>query len=296
VDYFMGIDGGGSQVRVAIVTRDLALCGSAEGGTANPNSGGRDAAAQHIQTAIRAALDDARIRANQITAVGVGIAGTVTARDWARETIVGVLPDAAIHIASDFEIALVGAQGERRGVLILAGTGSVIYGVNGAGESAQVGGWGYLLGDEGSGYWLGLKALQAVVSAADGRAAPTRLTAMILDALHLAEPQDLIQWVYAPEPSRIRDIARLAPLVLAADDDPAAHKISMAGVAELAEAAQTVVRRLNISSPTYAFAGGLLSEANPLSMGLCAALGLAAIPVPKYPPVIGAALLAKNLV
>ncbi len=289
MEYVMGIDGGGSHVRAAITNRSLNVLGSAESGSANPNSAGREAAAQAIQQVVRAALADAHLSAGQIGAAGVGIAGTVTLREWAHETVAAVLPGTAIHIASDFQIALIGAHGERRGVLILSGTGSVAYGMNSAGESAQVGGWGYLLGDEGSGYWLGIKALQAVVRAADERGEPTALTESILKALDLTTPTDLIQWIYTP--GRTREVARLAPLVLTAGD-PTAQQIVAEGIDELAQAARTVVRRLHIESPAYAFAGGLLSEANPLSEGLCAALGLPSIPVPKHPPVIGAALLA----
>lgn len=288
----MGIDGGGSHVRVVVTAPDLMVLGSAEGASANPNSAGRDAAASAVQTTLLAALADAGLSESAIRAVGVGIAGTVTARDWARETVAAVLSNAAIHVASDFEIALVGAHGERRGVLILAGTGSVAYGINAAGESAQVGGWGYLLGDEGSGYSLGLKALQAVVRADDGREPPTSLTDVILNALQLKAPPDLIEWVYTP--GRTRDVARLAPLVLAAGDDPLARRIVAESVDELALAARTVVRRLKIDSPAYAFAGGLLTDANPLSLGLCAALGLKSLPVAKYPPVMGAALLVLS--
>jgi N-acetylglucosamine kinase-like BadF-type ATPase len=289
VEYFMGIDGGGSHVRVVITTPDLTVVSSAQGGSANPNSAGRDAAALAVQETVWTALADARLRVGEIAAVGIGIAGTVTARDWVRETVAAALPTAALAIATDFEIALIGSRGERLGVLILAGTGSVAFGINEAGESAQVGGWGYLLGDEGSGYMLGLKALQAVVRAADGRDQATSLTDAVLASLQLKNPQELIQWVYAP--NRTRDIARLAPLVLDAVDDPVAKRIVSENLDELKLAAETVVRRLKIKSPAFAFAGGLLTELNPLSRGLCAALGLPSIPVPKYSPVIGAALL-----
>lgn len=290
VKLVMGIDGGGSGVRVVITTPDLRVLGSGEAGSANPNSAGREAAASAIQTAIRAALADAGVVPEAISALGAGIAGTTTLREWVRETVAVVLPNAVQHIASDMEIALVGAHGERRGVLILAGTGSVAFGINDAGETAQVGGWGYLLGDEGSGYQLGLQALQAVVRAADGREQPTRLTEAVLAELELSTPKDLIQWVYAP--NRTREVARLAPLVLAAEDDPAACAIIAEAVAELALAGQTAAHRLHIKPPVYAFAGGLLCAPNPLSLGLCAALGLPGLPVPKYPPVLGASLLA----
>jgi N-acetylglucosamine kinase-like BadF-type ATPase len=207
-----------------------------------------------------------------------------------RETVAAVLPDANVIAASDFEIALVGANGGRHGVLILAGTGSVAFGINAEGEAAQVGGWGYLLGDEGSGYLIGLKALQAVVRAADGRESPTALTEAMLQTLGMTSAQELIQWVYTP--GRTREVAQLAPLVLDASDDPAALAIITEAVAELTLMAHTVVRRLKIESPAYAFAGGLLTEVNVVSNGVCAALSLPGIPQPKYPPVIGAALLA----
>src|SRR5690606_10986978 len=155
------------------------------------------------------------------------IAGTLTAADWVRATVGAALPGVPLCTATDVEIALTGAHGERRGILILAGTGSVAYGVNAAGESAQVGGWGYLLGGEGSGHWIGMKALQAVVRAADGRAAPTALTDAVLRTLDLKTPRDLIQWIYTPESAapRTRAVAQLAPLVLAAADDDAAAAI-----------------------------------------------------------------------
>lgn len=283
----MGIDGGGSGVRVVITDEALNVLASAEGGSANPNSAGREAAAQTVQETMRAALAQSP---GEIAAVGAGIAGTITLKDWVREVVAGVLPDAKITPVSDFEVALIGANGARRGVLVLAGTGSVAFGINEAGATAQVGGWGYLLGDEGSGYLLGLKALQAVVRADDGREPRTALTEAVLATLGLASPQDLIQWVYAP--GRTREIARLAPLVLAVEKDAAAHAIITEAVAELTLMAHTVVSRLKIDEAAYAFAGGLLSEPNPVSRGLCAALSLPEIPQPKHPPVIGAAILA----
>lgn len=289
--YVMGLDGGGSRLRVVVAAPDLTVLAVSEGGSANPNSAGRDAAAQAIRETIGAALAQARLTPADVQAVGAGIAGTRTAPDWVRETVAAVLPDAAIRVASDVEIALIGAHGARRGVLILAGTGSVALGINAAGTSVQVGGWGYLLGDEGSGYWLGLKALQAVVRADDGREPPTALTALVLEHLHLADASGLIQWLYTP--GRTRDVAGLAPLVLAATgSDETARRIVAGSVDELALAARTVIRRLALESPAIAFAGGLLSEANPLSLGLCAALGLSELPTPLHPPVIGAALLA----
>jgi N-acetylglucosamine kinase-like BadF-type ATPase len=197
-------------------------------------------------------------------------------------------------LSSDYEIALVGAMGERRGVLVLSGTGSLAYGVNAAGKSTLVGGWGYLLGDEGSGYWIGLEGLRFVLRADDGSGPPTALTAVLLDALTLSTARALIPWLYHATTPRTHDIAALAPLVIqqAQAGDMAAEQIVQRAARHLAALAQTAGTRLGLTAPSFAFAGGVLASTNPVSEALCHELGLPAMPVPRYPPVIGAALLA----
>ena len=294
--YVMGIDGGGSSVRAVIVTPDLTIWGQSEGPTANPSVVGADTAAATIQQAMRSALETAGLAADQIAAVGIGVAGAAAhhSAGWLQQVVTAITPQAQIFPSADFEIALVGALGQREGVLILAGTGSLAYGVNAAGETALVGGWGYLLDDAGSGYWLGIRALDAVVRAADGRGPATTLSPVLLGALALPQALDLIAWVYRSPAPRTREIAQLAPLVLeqAAGGDPVALAIVAQASDELALAAQTVICRLVMDTPAIAFAGGLLAGDNLLSQKLCVALGLDSRPVPCHPPVIGAALLA----
>lgn len=295
--YVMGVDGGGSGVRVVVVTPDLAICGQGAGPTANPGVVGHEAAAAAIRAAMQDALDRAGLSGEQIAAVGIGIAGAAASHSeaWLRQVVAAVTPDARPALSADYEIALVGALGQRCGVLILAGTGSLAYGVNGAGESALVGGWGYLLGDEGSGYWIGMEGLRAAARTLDGRGPATTLAATLLAALGLRDRHDLIRWLYSAT-SRTRDIADLARLVLdrAASDSTAAAIIRRAAD-ELAQAAEAVIRRLHMESPPIALAGGLLSDSNPLSEALCRALALPTLPIPLHPPVIGAALLALQL-
>ena len=291
----MGIDGGGSTVRVAIVTGDLTLLSAHTGASANPSAIGPEQATQNVRQAIRAALNAADLPAQQIAAVGIGVAGAAPRHSaaWLRDTLGAVLPKAQIVLSTDYEIALVGAHGQPQGILVLAGTGSLAYGLDGAGNTALVGGWGYLLDDAGSGFWLGQQALQAVVRAADGRASPTDLTPAILEATGVDEVPDLVPWLYHTSHHQVREIARLAPVVLrVAAQDMVAHGIIMRASRELTLAARTVINRLDMSTPLIAFAGGLLRQLNPLSLQLCRELGLPAIPVPKHEPVIGAALLA----
>lgn len=296
--YLMGIDGGGSTIRVVITGPDLAIIGQSQGPTANPSIVGRDGATHTIHAAVRAALDSAALSPDQIAAVGIGVAGTAKPafQPWLREVVQAVTPQARIVVSADYEIALVGALGERRGVLVLAGTGSLAYGVNDAGASALVGGWGYWLGDEGSGYWLGIEGLRAVVQSDDGRLPVTALTPSLLGALGLNHIYDLVPWLYHADTARTHQIAGLAPLVmsLAAQGDAVAGEIVQRAAGELARAFYAVTRRLHMETPRTAFAGGLLTSSTPLSEALCDVLELPALPEALYPPVMGAALLARD--
>ncbi len=294
---YLGIDGGGSSVRVALVTAGLEVRAEYLGPAVNPSAIGREEAAARIQSAMRETLRQAGITPEQVAGVGIGVAGASNRYDWAidwlRGTVQAVTPGAVVVPSSDYEIALVGAHGQRAGILLLAGTGSLAYGVNPAGETALVGGWGYRVGDEGSGYWLGNQALRAVVRAVDGRGRQTTLSEAIFAALNLTDPLDLIPWLYADAP-RVREVARLAPLVLdcAAQRDPLAREMVETSARELALAVRTVMHRLALHGQFPAFAGSLLTVPNPLSSRVCELLGMSGIPVPRYTPVIGAALLA----
>lgn len=294
----VGIDGGGSTVRVVVATLALDVIGQSEGGAANPSAIGREAAAATIQATLRAALDAAGVLPDRVASVGIGVAGAAASHSaaWLREVVSAVTSGALIVPSADYEIALVGALGRRRGVLVLAGTGSLAYGVNARGRSALAGGWGYLLGDEGSGYWLGLEGLRAVVRASDGRGPVTALTSLLLRELELPDARDLIPWLYRAETPRTSVIAQVAEHVLSAAEqsDTVARQLVDRAADELEQTARTVMRALNMRRPAIAFAGGLLSADNPLSAALVARLGLPARPVPRYSPVIGAVLLARE--
>ena len=296
--YLVGIDGGGSTVRAVVATPDLVIVGRAEGSPANPGVVGRAQAARAIREAMDAALEAGGVAPDEVAAVCLGVAGAAASHSaaWLHDVAAGVTPDALIVPSADYEIALVGALGARRGVLVLAGTGSLAYGVNARGRSALVGGWGYLLGDEGSGYWLGMRGLKAVAWADDGRGPQTALSAALLEALGLAAPRDLIPWLYQSGEPRTQAVARLAEVVLdtAAQGDAVALALVAQGAGHLARAARTVMRTLGMRRPPVAFAGGLLGAPNPLSEALCARLRLTELPVPRYPPVMGAVLLARE--
>lgn len=296
--HLVGIDGGGSTVRVVVARPDLTILAQSQGDSVNPSVVGRAESARRIQEHMRDALQQVRLSGDQIDGVGIGVAGAQVAHSasWLHEVISAVTPNALVVPSSDYEIALIGAHGGRHGVLLLAGTGSIACGVTQTGEVVRAGGWGYLLGDEGSGYWLGIRTLQAIAQASDGRIEETQLTGQVLVRLGLSAATDLIQWLYQSETPRTRDIAGLAPLVLdiAAGGDPVANQIVESAAQELVRLCQAVIRQLGIDEPEIAFAGGLLGAPNLLSTRLCTLLALPDIPRPKYPPVIGAALLVRQ--
>lgn len=295
----MGIDGGGSAVRVVVCDSDLTVLGQSQGPTANPSLVGYETAAQAIRAAMRGALAQAGLDADRIAAVGIGVAGAagVAFKAWLREAIRAVTPQALPALSADYEIALVGAHGRRCGVLVLAGTGSLSYGVNAAGDAMLAGGWGYLLGDEGSGYWLGREGMRAAIHALEGRGPDTSLREVLFTALGLESPRDLIPRLYGSQ-TAVREIAALAPVVMgqARGGDPVAAAIVTQAAEALAGAASAVIRRLHMESAPIAFAGGLLSAPTPLREKLCAVMGIPCPPESRYPPVIGAAILALDAI
>ncbi|MCB9454406.1 MAG: hypothetical protein H6671_00265 [Anaerolineaceae bacterium] len=296
---YLGIDGGGSNLRAVVVDESLTtVAQSRYQGSANPSSLGHGEASRRIRALIAQTCAELPLEA-AVRGVGIGVAGAAASHsaDWLVEVVEGALPDAVVFPSSDFEIALVGAHGAREGILVLAGTGSVAFGVNAAGQTAQAGGWGYLIGDEGSGYWIGARALTAVTQAADGQAGPTLLSNRLLNVLNLRSAMDVIPWLYRDTPAVVPTVAGLARHVLElAGSDSIAAGILDSAAAALVHLSTAVRMRLGDMTLPIAFAGGLLSEPNPLSQLLCEELNLTAFPTARYSPVVGAALLAKLMI
>jgi N-acetylglucosamine kinase-like BadF-type ATPase len=145
-------------------------------------------------------------------------------------------------------------------VVIISGTGSIAYGRNAAGEAARSGGWGYVLGDEGSGYWIGRAALRAVLRAADFRGPRTLLTQMLLDHFQVTHPQLLLHEVYHQhlKPAAIGALASSVHRAFTEGDEAAAG-ILRGAADELEGAAMSVARRLDLVGEVFSFilSGGI---------------------------------------
>ncbi len=191
----------------------------------------------------------------------VGMAGAGRERDFrAMQRILRRIGRARENLVThDALIALVAGAGEQYGVVLIVGTGATAYGVNRKGVTARAGGWGPLLGDEGSGYWMGLRALRAIVRAHDGRAKPTLLKESVLGRLGIDDTESLVHRIYR-EFAR-GEIAALAPLVQQAADvgDEAAQAIVDDAIREFMRSVESVIGQLEIAGENFrlVLSGGL---------------------------------------
>jgi N-acetylglucosamine kinase-like BadF-type ATPase len=256
---------------------------------------------RNLAAAISAAFVDAGLTEGPVAAACLGLAGTGCEENrqavlaWARERQLAVRFD----VLTDVELLLAAGTPDGWGLAIVAGTGSIAWARAPDGRTARAGGWGSLLGDEGSGYALGVAALQAVARAADGRGPKTLLTERLRAHFAVATPQELIPIVAAKG-----KCARCAPLVLAAaaEGDAVARQIIEQGARELALAGASAVRQLAVDVPgvPLVLAGGVLVNTGryrELVMKELQAAGVKPSPVQVVQePVTGAVKLAAALV
>ncbi|KAL6658826.1 hypothetical protein ACP70R_002866 [Stipagrostis hirtigluma subsp. patula] len=232
-----------SPAAVPVLSRAVAGC-------SNRNSVGESAALQTLELVMTQALTMANTDRSAVRAVCLAVSGVNHPSDqqkmleWIRDLFPG---HAKFYVENDAVAALAsGTMGKLHGCVLIAGTGSIAYGVTEDGKEARAAGAGPVLGDWGSGYGIAAQALTAVIRAHDGRGPQTSLTSEILRKLELSSPDELIGWTYA-DPSWAR-IAALVPVVVssAEDGDEVANKILHDSVQELADTVIAVVRRLRL--------------------------------------------------
>jgi N-acetylglucosamine kinase-like BadF-type ATPase len=193
-------------------------------------------------------------------AICIGMSGVD--RPGEADRVRGILHNlgrgARVLVVSDALIALEAGAPGSPGVVVIAGTGSMAFGRNRDGRAARAGGWGYVLADEGSGYWLGRQALRAVVRAFDGRGPATALTALVLEHWKVSQPPDLVRTIYTsdPKPTTIATLASAVQTAADAGDDVARGLLEQAAV-ELAAAGVSVARRLHLLDGPVILAGSL---------------------------------------
>jgi N-acetylglucosamine kinase-like BadF-type ATPase len=208
---------------------------------------------------MEAAIGDRRIVPS---AICLGIAGVD--REDEEQTVRAIMRRIGYKsralVVNDALIALVSGARDDPGIVIIAGTGSIVYGRSAAGEAARAGGWGHMIGDEGSGYWIGRAAVRAVLREADRRGPKTQLTGLLLKYFQIDRAQNLIHEVYHGT-LRPAAIAALAQSVHAAfkAGDSVAIGILRGSADELESSALSVARRLDLVGSSFPFvlAGGM---------------------------------------
>lgn len=247
----LGIDAGGSKTVALLATLDGDVIAEGRAGGANLRTHGELIVEKTLDDVIDQVLNG---RTERPVAVCLGIAGVDRPDDAA--TIRGVMRRLGFRdrtlIVNDALIALVAGAGAPLGLVLVAGTGSIAYGVNTRGLAARSGGWGPVLADEGSGYWIGRRALVAVMRHADGRGPRTSLTPMLLERLGLSRPDELVNEVY-DSAERRQLVATLGPLVAEAQEggDAVAAEILKDAASELVLAAASVVGRLEMRGDVF---------------------------------------------
>ncbi len=251
--HVIGIDAGGTKTVCLLADGDGRIVAEGRGPGANLHTAGEEGVEQVLRGVIAETIGH---RAIEPYAICVGIAGVD--RDHEAEIVRGVMrrigQRARVVVVNDALIALVAGARDAPGIVIIAGTGSIVYGRNQHGEAARAGGWGHMLGDEGSGYWIGREALTAVMRASDGRGPSTALTPAILRHFHVADVSLLPTVVYDGE-SPQRRVAELGPLVQTAaeEGDAVAIRVLERAADELVLGARSVASRLEMRGDPFVF-------------------------------------------
>ena len=296
MEYRVGIDGGGTTTRAVVIDEANRITGRGQGDASNLYNLGLEGACASIAAAVEAALGQAKVARDAVVSWGFGLAGVTGAPEKARwRAILEPVYGAQIAVDEDVAAAWAGALGPEElgagGAVLIAGTGANCFGQNASGERRRVDGWGPLLGDRGSGYWLGESGVRAAIAGFDAATAPTALQAALLKHFAVENVGDLVGVVYAPDFRRDR-VAAFVPRVIEAAraGDAIAADLLRASGFHLGQTARAVTQPLQLQK--LALTGGLIENSPEIRLALQAALGAEIeLIAPRYEAVVGAAFL-----
>jgi N-acetylglucosamine kinase-like BadF-type ATPase len=303
----LGIDGGGTTTVAWLAEPGCHVLGRGTAGPSNAKAVGWEAARGALDAAIRGAFHAAGLTTSPVDVICLGLAGfdrpddrkilTAWANEasWARRVV----------MVNDGDLVVAAGTPEGWGIGVIAGTGSIAVGRTKDGRTGRAGGWGHLIGDEGSAYGVVLDALRLVARRADGRdpQPPGRdtLTERLCAALGVIEASQIVTTIYSPGFSRTR-IASLAPEVLAAcaEVPKTGEQLLIPAGAALAETVAAVARSLGWTSGVLplAMAGGFLLSAAIVQQRMLDDLtrrGYQVAIAPVADPVRGAVILAERM-
>ncbi len=260
--FYLGIDGGGTKTRCVLGDEKSELSTAMVGGS-NMIRLGEAQARESIHAVVRQACVAANISPDQIRRVCIGAAGAARPEIAANlRAILAEVTPAEIEVVGDMVIALEAAFDTGPGVIAIAGTGSIVWGRDAAGRTARAGGWGFAISDEGSGHWIGRRAVSAILHARD-HDQETALAQLILKEWNVANLDELVQMANATPPP---DFPRLFPMVLRASEqqDSMAQALLAEAGTHLSNLTAAVIRRLAPHPPhvPVAITGSVFRQSN----------------------------------
>lgn len=302
--YIIGIDGGGTKTDSVAADLNGNILFETRGNSSNLLIEG----AENVTVSVLKLIDKFRkylkINYNEIEIILVGTAGAGRKTDASKlkSTFLRAAKEKGFRsknffVETDARIALEGAFSGKPGAILISGTGSIILGKDLYGNIHRAGGCGRVIGDEGSGYSLGRKGLQAASKELDGRGAKTAITKLLKDKFNISSQQELITQIY----KRNFDIASAAPVVISAAEknDETALGIIHNEIDELLLHISAIKEKINMSQFPLAFIGGLIANQNFYSKILKDRISEKFPEIelknPDFSPAMGAVLMAKEL-
>jgi N-acetylglucosamine kinase-like BadF-type ATPase len=249
MEYVIGIDGGGTKTVLKISDLMGNLLGTYEGGPCNLNSTSAENVEKMLKELIISSVEDKSLLLKDCRGICIGTAGA--GRDREKSIIQNIIRalgySGKLIVTDDAVTALYGGCGKGEGIILISGTGSICFGINASGEKCRVGGWGHIIGDEGSAYHIAVKILNSVMKSFDGREEETVLRELVIERLKLNKVEDLIEYVYRKGNGK-NEIAALALILSEACSrvDKTALRIAEEAAADLFNHVKVVVDKLNL--------------------------------------------------
>lgn len=245
MDFYLGVDAGGTKTLAVVVDREGKVRGVGMGGPGNFQGPGVEKARQAVKESIDMALKQAGLQASSITSSYFGMAGADRPQDFeiVRNLLLPVVPSARWSFENDAVIGLFAGESKGVGVGVVCGTGTNVVAVNREGKRTQVGGMGTLFGDRAGGSYIAVQAIARAMRGHEGRGEPTRLYDELCKLYGLDSLIDLVDYQYA---KRSMKLGTVTPLVfqLAAQGDTVARQILIDVGEELGIAANAAIDQL----------------------------------------------------
>ncbi|MCL2843232.1 MAG: ATPase [Oscillospiraceae bacterium] len=298
MQYYIGIDGGGTKTAIAAAKQDASAVAFTKTGSASWREYGIPTVVNNIKQAIEG-LPFQKKDSIAGMALGVPCYGESVEGDRELEqAFSAVFPGVPLYVTNDVEVGWAGSLGLLPGVNVVAGTGSIAFGKNQAGEAARSGGWSEFFGDEGSCYWLGRRVMELFSKQSDGRVERDALYETVRSSLALTDDFDFIDLMhdaYIPQRDKVASL-QLIGMQAALAGSPSARALYAEAAAELCLLVRAIWDRIAPENDPFlvSYTGGLFQAGDlilPQFTKGIADLG-GEVTLPKFGPAEGALLLA----